>query len=385
MHGLYHTHGNYALFICRGNTIINGLIPVVTPGALTLLLQDINITAWAGRTVTLDATLNFKQANVTSKGWKQISGSSVTLSDYNSFTTTFVVPPVLNSFALLVFEHTALDNFGNMVVSRFNVNANDNGITDFPTAAMTFKSATNENMGLRIINGAVTSLIPVDPATLTNNTNKPSNTLYGLLDMQIKVGKPGDTATVTIFLPAPAPAGYTWFKYNSQQGWYDFSDNAVFNSDRTQVTLTLVDGGAGDDDGVANGVIRDPSGLASGSSASSGGGGCFIATAAYGSILHPHVATLRAFRDTFLLTNPLGEAFVKLYYRYSPPAANFIARHDTLRFIVRVCLIPAIALSWIALEFGSTALSLILLLPVLMLYARFVYKGFKKKLPICVK
>ena len=239
--------------------------------------------------------------------------------------------------------------------------------------------------GLQISSGVVTSLIPVDPVTLTNNTNKPSNTLYGLLDMQIKVGKPGDTATVTVFLPAPAPAGYTWFKYNSQQGWYDFSDNAVFNADRTQVTLTLVDGGIGDDDGVANGVIRDPSGLASGSSASTGGGGCFIATAAYGSILHPHVATLRAFRDTFLLTNPLGEAFVKLYYRYSPPAADFIARHDTLRFIVRVGLIPAIALSWIALEFGPAALSLILLLSVLMLCARSVYKRFKKKLPVCAE
>ena len=40
-----------------------------------------------------------------------------------------------------------------------------------------------------------------------------------------------------------------------------FSAYTHFNATRDQVTLTLVDGGAGDDDLVANGVILDPSGL----------------------------------------------------------------------------------------------------------------------------
>jgi len=74
----------------------------------------------------------------------------------------------------------------------------------------------------------------------------------------------------------------------------------VFNDDRTQVTLTLIDDGAGDDDGVANGTIVDPSGLGSdpggGDSGSGGssGGGCFVATAAYGSAMETHVAMLVA-------------------------------------------------------------------------------------------
>jgi len=89
-----------------------------------------------------------------------------------------------------------------------------------------------------------------------------------------------------------------------------------------------------------------------------GGGGCFIATAAFGSILEPQVKTLRQFRDRFLLTNALGRAFVGLYYRLSPPIADFIADRDWLRATVRLLLLPFIAFSWLAVTFG----------PLLMLY-----------------
>lgn len=79
------------------------------------------------------------------------------------------------------------------------------------------------------------------------------------------------------------------------------------------------------------------------SSSVSGGSGCFIATAAYGSYLHPHVQELRHFRDRYLLTNAAGRSFVALYYRCSPPLANFIARHPLLRSMTRMALTPLIA------------------------------------------
>jgi hypothetical protein len=83
-----------------------------------------------------------------------------------------------------------------------------------------------------------------------------------------------------------------------------------------------------------------------------GGGGCFIATAAYGSLLEPHVKILRHFRDRFLITNTAGTYFVKLYYKYSPPLADFISKHDNLRMLVRTALFPLIGFSWVALTFG---------------------------------
>ncbi|MBK7552335.1 MAG: fibronectin type III domain-containing protein [Syntrophaceae bacterium] len=80
----------------------------------------------------------------------------------------------------------------------------------------------------------------------------------------------------------------------------------------------------------------------SGTVSGGGGGGCFIATAAFGSAMAPEVALLREFRDTYLLTNGPGRAFVDCYYRVSPPIAEFIRRDEDLRRIARAVLWPLV-------------------------------------------
>ena len=70
------------------------------------------------------------------------------------------------------------------------------------------------------------------------------------------------------------------------------------------------------------------------------GNKCFIATALHGSSLGKDVAALRNFRDGFLLRNGLGRKLVATYYRYSPPLANLIAGHETLRAASRIVLAP---------------------------------------------
>jgi hypothetical protein len=80
--------------------------------------------------------------------------------------------------------------------------------------------------------------------------------------------------------------------------------------------------------------------IASGGSGS--GGGCFIATAAYGSYAEGHVMALRHFRDQYLLCHGLGKSLVHLYYRYSPPLASFIREKGHLRSIARMGLSPLV-------------------------------------------
>ena len=71
-------------------------------------------------------------------------------------------------------------------------------------------------------------------------------------------------------------------------------------------------------------------------------GGCFIATAVYGSPLAPEVEVFRRFRDDVLLTSSLGTALVEFYYFVSPPLAYFVSRHGLLRTAARRFLLEPI-------------------------------------------
>jgi len=106
---------------------------------------------------------------------------------------------------------------------------------------------------------------------------------------------------------------------------------------------------------------------------------CFIATAVYGAEDHPHVRILRGFRDTYLLGNPAGTAFVDLYYRYSPPLADLIEHNQSLRSLVRFGLMPIIFLSTFIL-YGGPVEKTVLCLFVLVLASSLCYRRSLKKL-----
>ena len=70
--------------------------------------------------------------------------------------------------------------------------------------------------------------------------------------------------------------------------------------------------------------------------------GCFIATAVYGNYSHPNVMALRNFRDRYLVTNGLGRRFVNLYYKVSPPIAEYLKTAPIKAGLVRIALTPIV-------------------------------------------
>jgi len=75
------------------------------------------------------------------------------------------------------------------------------------------------------------------------------------------------------------------------------------------------------------------------------------------------------FRDRFLLENDIGNSFVNLYYTYSPPIADYIDNHDTLRLVVRWSLLPVVGLSWLALHLGLDATLTLIFMMLIMICA----------------
>jgi hypothetical protein len=70
---------------------------------------------------------------------------------------------------------------------------------------------------------------------------------------------------------------------------------------------------------------------------------CFIATAAYGSMMANDVEALRGFRDSVLRQTALGELAVEAYYTFGPVLAGVIGESEALRTTARKALEPLVA------------------------------------------
>ena len=227
----------------------------------------------------------------------------------------------------------------------------------------------------------------IDPETISDTANRPQDLIFGLVSYRLRVNQPGATALLEIYFSGEIFESDTFFKYDTINGWYDYSDHTTFNNDGQSVTVELKDGDYGDSDGIANGIIVDPGGIASAGSTyvstginsggSGGGGGCFIATAAYGSPIHPYVKILRQFRDQYLLNTVWGREFVSFYYKHSPMIADLISRGPLLRVITQIVLIYFVVFCYAL--FISLQAKLIILFFFVLSYLSLHYKGLIKE------
>jgi hypothetical protein len=77
------------------------------------------------------------------------------------------------------------------------------------------------------------------------------------------------------------------------------------------------------------------------------GGGCLIATAAYGSEMSPQVQLLREIRDNQLMNTESGTAFMStfnnVYYSFSPAIADMERENPMFKEVVKLGLTPMLS------------------------------------------
>lgn len=202
--------------------------------------------ALEGGTVQLDGSSSVDpDGGIARFRWEQVGGTPAALSDPAALRPTFVAPPV--SGTPLVFRLTVIDGEGLSDQDDVQITVNDNGVTGFPEGVRSFLSSTGQPMGITVSGGSLVRLLPVDPGAVSEVRNRPQVFRYGLFDLLVNLDSPGETASVTFYLPEPAPAGHEWFDLSPLEGWRGFGANQSVSPDRTRILLRLTDGGFGDD------------------------------------------------------------------------------------------------------------------------------------------
>jgi hypothetical protein len=271
------------------------------------------------------------------------------------------------------------------------VDLNEDGIpdNDQPDVIKSARAAVagKEPFGICKIMTDVDGIVvlePIHPSEILDKKNKPKKFFCGLAAYRLKLNEIGASTQVKVYYSEDISGANKYYLYDTVNGWQDYTEYTTFNPDGRSVTVLLEDGGHGDSDGVANGVIVDPGGVADATSTagldSGAGGGCFIATAAFGSCVAPHVKVLRDFRDQYLLTNAPEECLVRPCCKYGPIGAGYIEKNDWQKPIVRLLLMPLVGISYILVRTSLAAgilFGFLLFLSALSFYA--LYKGRRRK------
>ena len=186
-------------------------------------------------------------------------------------------------FTISVSSQNDINNNGipdDQEVSRTVDLDNDNQPDNIQKDIKTLKTAVgDDNIALKMITKEATiqSIKSIDPKLMLDKTNMPELPL-GLVSFKLIVDR-GAIANIEVYLSEKPQTGAKWYKYDPVDGWMDYSNHATIENNI--VHIEIKDGGFGDADGVENGIIVDPSGIANFQElpkSDDNPGNCFIST-----------------------------------------------------------------------------------------------------------
>lgn len=274
-------------------TYVDNVKPTVTESSV----QDGESGVQANATLTVTFSKEMDPTTINKNTVQLAGGENYTVS-YDEATKTATLTPQLafikGSNHVLIVTTNAKDTSGNELSQRttwhFSVelggsDTDNDGIIDsideFPADSkkVTFPAATNgETLELDLPAGEGHILRGTQNVVASsediNQLNKPETVDFewGLTSYQILTDTIGAEVEVTMTLPESVGDDVTVYK-SGVDGFSEYKNATI--SGRT-ITLTLKDGGSGDDDGVANGIIVDPVGIGVSSGGSSSSSGCML-------------------------------------------------------------------------------------------------------------
>jgi hypothetical protein len=198
-------------------------------------------------------------------------------SDINEFTTTFDI------------NDTDYDGIPDSQEVMMDTDLNGDGIIDNtqPDIIRCIQLVSDSTIIAISIDSdsvvAIEAVNAIDPSTLLEEIKAPKKIMLDLFSCRLRVNELGATVMMKIYFSKNISMAKYFYKYDTIHGWEDYTKYVNFDYKNQLIIVELQDGGHGDTDGVANGIIVDPGILveeknASASSSDNGnkGIGCFI-------------------------------------------------------------------------------------------------------------
>jgi hypothetical protein len=171
------------------------------------------------------------------------------------------------------------------------------------------------------------------------DTNYPDYTIQEAIELAIPNAfpEPPPTKELAPFVDPNQDPQYYIDRYNNEptyKDWFDenFPDLTIYEAVGVEPPKTGI---CGTGTKFVNGVCT---------AVNQGGGGCLIATAAYGSEMSSQVQFLREIRDNTVLSTDSGNAFMNtfnsIYYSFSPTIADLERQSPIFKNIIQTTITP---------------------------------------------